>query len=196
MPAAERLGGIRAAVAIVTPATASATFHGRDVFAPAAARLAHGARLTELGAPISDLVQLAFPKAMEDDGEVLHVDRYGNLITNIPGDRLSPNCTVVVGEHEVPVLAYYAAAEPNGLLALVGSAGWLEISVRDGNAAERTGAGRGTPVRLSRSLMAAIIPYPADWSKCLFRRPGGPRLPLRPVRRYCPGPQPGPSSGR
>lgn len=149
-PAAERLGGIQQSVELATPTSASATFHGRDVFGPAAARLAQGASLADLGAPASDLVHLALPQPTDDAGEVIHVDTYGNLVTNIRREQLRHDSAVVVGHHVASIVPYYAAVAPNELLALVGSAGLLEISVRDGSAAERTGARRGTAVRLSR----------------------------------------------
>ncbi len=149
MPAAERLGGIGSAVGLATPASASATFHGRDVFAPAAARLAAGAPLRDLGRPVTDLVELSLPTANEDGGQVVHVDVYGNLITNIPADSLARDSVVAVGDAQVPLVAFYEQAQPGALLALIGSAGLLEISVRNGSAAERLGARRGTPVTLS-----------------------------------------------
>jgi S-adenosyl-L-methionine hydrolase (adenosine-forming) len=150
MPAAARLGGIEGAVALPTPAHASTTFHGRDIFAPAAARLASGTSITQLGEPIEDLVQLTIPTPHANTGEVVHVDTYGNLVTNIPRESVSPEDTLSINGHAIPVKPYYAAAEPNMLLALIGSAGLLEISVRDGSAAERLLAQRGTRVKLSR----------------------------------------------
>jgi len=150
VPAAERLGGIVTAVALPTPPAASTTFHGRDVFAPAAARLATGVSLGDLGAPAENLVNLSFPMTGEDGGEVIHVDTYGNLITNVPGDGLAKDTLVKVGDVAVPLVGYYAQAKPGSLLALVGSAGLLEISVRDGSAADRLRAQRGTRVTLSR----------------------------------------------
>ena len=148
LPAAARLGGIATAIALPTPAAASATFHGRDIFAPAAARVATGVSLTDLGTPITDLVQLSLPEPTEDAGEVIHVDTYGNLITNIPAPNLRQATGVSIGDVQVPLVTHYAEAEPHALVALVGSAGLLEISVRDGSAAAQTRARRGAAVRL------------------------------------------------
>jgi S-adenosylmethionine hydrolase len=80
---------------------------------------------------------------------VAHVDRFGNLITNIPSSWVSPTALVEVGGEEVSGMrTHYAAAEMGELLALIGSGGTLEISVRNGNAAERLSAGRGDRVNV------------------------------------------------
>ena len=150
MPAAARLGGIATAIGLPTPNRASSTFHGRDVFAPAAAQLANGVALTELGQPTEELVQLTIPGPNGDLGEVIHIDGYGNLVTNFPASAISSETSVFIATSEIAVLPYYAAVESGNALALIGSAGLLEISVRDGNAAQRFGARRGTRVQLSR----------------------------------------------
>ncbi len=131
----------------------SATFHGRDVFAPVAAHLAVGARLDELGSPIHDLVRLDIPRPERTpsgaQGSVIHVDRFGNLITNIPGSWAGGTAMVLVAGREVgPVRRAYGDVRVGELLALVGSAGVLEISVRDGNAAVTLGVGRGARVQV------------------------------------------------
>ena len=139
----------------------SPTFHGRDIFAPVAAELARRAAagapyrraLADLGPAIADPVRLPLPQPQRDGGrvagEVVHVDRFGNLITNIPGEWLAEGARVrVEGGPDAPLVRTYADASPGALLALVGSAGLLELSVRDGSAAERLGAGRGTAVRV------------------------------------------------
>lgn len=149
-PAAERLGGIQTAVELTQrefwrPAP-STTFHGRDIFGPIAAHLAVGTPLEALGAPVDDLVRLELPLAHGPHGEVLHVDTYGNLITNVPADVLPPRYVVRLGSVVVRPAASYAAVEPGGLLALIGSSGLLEISARDANAAATLGARRGTRV--------------------------------------------------
>jgi hypothetical protein len=124
----------------------SVTFHGRDVFAPAAARLACGARLESLGTPISDPVQLQLRPPDGMRGEVLHVDAFGNLITNFTPETLPARYAVRVGDFRVPSAPYYAAVAAGSLLAIVGSAGLLELSARGTSAAVLTGARRGTPV--------------------------------------------------
>lgn len=129
----------------------SATFHGRDVFAPVAAHVASGVSLHALGPPVADPIRIGLPAPSRDgrrvEGEVVHVDRFGNLITNIPGAWASDGDAVRVRDRDVvPVRRTYADVDRGGLLALVGSLGLLEVSVRDGNAAERLGVGRGAAV--------------------------------------------------
>lgn len=154
LPAAERLGGIARAVELNRAEfwrpSPSATFHGRDLFGPVAAHLANETPLERLGTPLlaADVVRLSLPQPEGGRGEVIHVDTYGNLITNLPAHTLPPHYVVRVDDVEAPGVAYYAAAPPGELLALVGSSGLLEISVRDGSAAQRTGARRGTPVNV------------------------------------------------
>ncbi|MFW6205955.1 MAG: SAM hydrolase/SAM-dependent halogenase family protein [Gemmatimonadota bacterium] len=132
-------------------ADSSATFHGRDIFAPAAARLARGEPLETLGRPLRDpaLLSVAQPERTPDGvrGAVMAVDRFGNLITNIPAHWLAGETRVTVdGESVGPLLRTYGDVESGEVVALVGSLDLLEVSVRDGSAAERLGAGPGTPV--------------------------------------------------
>ncbi len=134
----------------------SRTFHGRDVFAPAAAHLATGVPLDAFGPAIAEPVRLALPRfTITPDGvtgAVVHVDRFGNLVTNIPETWVSAGRVVVGGRDLGGVFRTYADVAPGELLALVGSAGLLEISVRDGNAAALLSLQRGAEVRvLSRS---------------------------------------------
>lgn len=130
----------------------SSTFHGRDVFAPAAGHLAAGLALDELGPPVDDPVTIEEPEATREgsggQGEVIYVDTFGNLVTNLPGAWLDGMDGVEVGERWVPPHATYGAAPPGGLLALVNSDQRVEVALRDGSAAELLHAGRGTPVRL------------------------------------------------
>jgi S-adenosyl-L-methionine hydrolase (adenosine-forming) len=152
MPAVERLGGVELTVELNRaefwrPNT-SRTFHGRDIFGPAAAHLTTGVALEALGSPVSDLVQFAFPRPHGRRGEVIHVDTYGNLVTNFRAADLPQNFRVRLGSLAIPHKAFYAAVAPGELLALVGSAGLLEISARDADAAALTVARRGTPVQL------------------------------------------------
>jgi S-adenosylmethionine hydrolase len=150
VPALERLGGCAEAVELREArfwrAQPSSTFHGRDIFAPVAAHLALGVPLRELGPTVELSRPFSLPVADGLAGEVLHVDGYGNLITNIPAARLPERFCVSLRQHSIPTLAFYAAARPGELLALVGSSGLLEISVRDGSAAAVLGVGRGEPV--------------------------------------------------
>jgi S-adenosylmethionine hydrolase len=132
----------------------SRTFHGRDVFAPAAAHLAAGVAMAELGPPVTDPVRLPLPAFSITPaavvGEVVHVDRFGNLVTNIPGSWAGSG-PVRVGALDVGRLALsYSDVAPGEALALVGSAGVLEVSVRDGSAAALLGVGRGAEVSVRR----------------------------------------------
>jgi S-adenosylmethionine hydrolase len=149
-PAADRLGGIHHAVELTQPEfwrpTTSVTFHGRDIFGPVAAHLANGVSLGRLGPTVTDVLHIELPISDGRRGEVIYVDTYGNLVTNLAGEDLPTHFQVVIGERTVRAAAYYAAVRPGELIALIGSAGLLEISVRDGNAADVTGAHRGTPV--------------------------------------------------
>jgi S-adenosyl-L-methionine hydrolase (adenosine-forming) len=128
----------------------SATFHGRDVFAPAAAHLALGRTLDELGPVVPDALMLELPVPRRDSahlhGEVIHVDRFGNLVTNIPADAVTAGVRVAVCGRMCALVPTYAEAEPGGLVCVVGSRGMLEISVRDGSAADFLGAARGATV--------------------------------------------------
>ncbi len=131
--------------------SASATFHGRDIFAPAAAHLAGGGALEELGPPADHLVRLPMPEAETGAGvvrgEVLAVDRFGNLVTNIRRAALPPEVTVQVAGRDVGRLRRtYGDVEEGEVLALIGSLDRLEVSVRDGSAADVLGVGRGAVV--------------------------------------------------
>jgi hypothetical protein len=138
----------------------SRTFEGRDRFAPAAAWLAAGTALEELGPRVSSWESLAIPVAESTRdalrGEVLVTDRFGNLITNIGGGLVTTfvgdeAATVAVGRHRARLVNTYAEAEPGELCALIGSSDRLEIAVNAGNAAERTGAARGAGVVVTRA---------------------------------------------
>lgn len=128
----------------------SATFHGRDLFAPAAARLAGGDSLDRLGRPVADPVRLSESRAGSSEdgvrGRVVHVDRFGNLVTDVPGAWVGADASVEAGGRTLPVLRTYGEAEPGELLALVNSDGRLEVAARDASASSILGCGRGSPV--------------------------------------------------
>lgn len=137
----------------------SATFHGRDVFAPAAARLACGAKLHELGPDALHLVQLALPaprlEAKRLCGEIIHVDRFGNLISNLPSAALhdprlghAPQLHLNDGTR-LQLVHTYAQAPEATAVALVGSSDLIEIAVRDANASALLRLGVGAAVWLS-----------------------------------------------
>jgi S-adenosyl-L-methionine hydrolase (adenosine-forming) len=126
------------------------TFHGRDIFAPSAARLARGGELESAGRLIVDPVRLPVVRAERRDdgvhGAIVHIDHYGNIITNIPGAWISADAVVCGSGHDMPLQRTYTDVAPGELLALIGSRGLLEISVRDGSAARRLSAATGQPV--------------------------------------------------
>lgn len=132
----------------------SSTFHGRDVFAPAAAHLATGVQLDLLGPAVSDPVLLNIPEPTRNGdtirGEVLHIDRFGNLITNIPGEWVTAAATVRIDDNDIgKVQRTYADVARGAALALIGSDGHLEVAVRDGSAAQRLNATRGTAAHVT-----------------------------------------------
>ncbi len=143
------LAGARV-VALPVPHNAAPTFHGRDVFAPAAGALAAGVPIDELGPAAEDAIVRRTPEARRLDdgaisGEVIAVDRFGNLVTNLVAPR---GGTVEIASRAIPISRVYADAPEGALLALVGSSGLVEIAVRDGNAARALDIRRGTPVIL------------------------------------------------
>lgn len=145
-------------VSLATPPGASPTFHGRDLFAPAAARLALGATLADLGAAVTDPVQLPRPPLVREGtdlaGVVVHVDRFGTLVTNIPGARVVPGATVRIGPYDLTLLATFGDVPAGDPVAFVGSGGTVEIAVRDARADVTLGATRGAAVRATAAAPA------------------------------------------
>lgn len=136
----------------------SATFHGRDIFAPVAAYLSLGVSPAELGPTITKWRQIDWPTArVEPDGltgEVIFVDHFGNLITNISPSCLAPAgkraWQARIGEHAVARrVRTYHDATPGEVVALFSSSGLLEVAEVQGNAASRLSLGVGAPVRVS-----------------------------------------------
>jgi S-adenosylmethionine hydrolase len=145
------------AVAITDPRfwrhPVSSTFHGRDIFAPVAAGLSLGISLYEFGEKIKSLHVLSIPKPyLDPDGNlvglVLHIDRFGTLITNIKGNDLpGKDVLVEVAGHRIQGISdYYAQNE--GLMAIVGSSGYLEVSLRDGSACDFLGMVVGDEIKV------------------------------------------------
>jgi S-adenosylmethionine hydrolase len=140
--------------------TASRTFEGRDRFAPAAAWLARGIDLSALGRALTTWQVLGVPEpavgAAEIVGEVLRVDRFGNLVTNVDRrtfERFGEGAAleIVAGAEVVgKVVAAYAEAAPGSVCALFGSSEQLEIAVNGGSAADTLGLARGARIRISR----------------------------------------------
>jgi S-adenosylmethionine hydrolase len=143
----------------------SRTFHGREIFAPVAAHLSLGAALESLGPRIGDPVRILLPRLhMSQDllvGEIVRVDNFGNLITNIPSKDLgqflgSGRARFEVGNLEIRKLSgTYAEAEEGEPLALINSSNVLEIAVNLGRASEYIGAKDreiiGTPVKVIKT---------------------------------------------
>jgi S-adenosylmethionine hydrolase len=139
----------------------SAVFHGRDLFGPAAARLARGLPLEEVGPAVTDPVRLVLPgKTRQADawaGAVLHVDRFGNLTTNLVEADLDAlagghpgRLEVRLGAAVLPLVRAYADVAPGTACALIGSSGRLEIAVNRGRADALLGAGPGAAVVVAR----------------------------------------------
>jgi len=143
----------------------SATFHGRDIFAPVAAKLATGVASRSLGSRADDLVELVLPAVSiarrSVSGVVIHVDRFGNLMTSITaadlrsiaGSRAHGSVVVEVGRRKLSggLARTYGERPPGTLLALIGSSGRLEIACRDGSAASLLG------YRASRALAVRCV---------------------------------------
>jgi S-adenosyl-L-methionine hydrolase (adenosine-forming) len=133
----------------------SPVFHGRDVFAPIAARLAAGAELREVGDAIDSIVPYPIrPPQLRPDGaaagHVVHVDRFGNVVTDIGRDVL-PRGPITVGVGSVVIsrlVSYYAEADVEELVAVVNSAGYLEIATRGARAIDKLNVKRGALVEV------------------------------------------------
>jgi len=126
------------------PANPSATFHGRDILAPAAAMLLSDPAAPELAGPAVDPILLAITPAANHpaEAEVIHIDHFGNATTNVPAEAItapSPRVIRIARRSLGPVRRTYADVAHGEPLALVGSSGLLEIAVRNGNAAAALG---------------------------------------------------------
>ncbi len=136
----------------------SATFHGRDIFAPAAAHLAAGTPLHVLGTPADALEPLRWALPITDEqgiqGWIVHVDHFGNCITNIPHDLLrrhrgGRSLTCYAGSAVLHhVRSTYGTVAQGEALLLVGSSGFLELAVNSGNAADLLDIRKGASVNV------------------------------------------------
>jgi S-adenosyl-L-methionine hydrolase (adenosine-forming) len=139
----------------------STTFHGRDIFAPVAAHLSMGVRPNALGHKIDSLKGLEFRRTFIKEGkllgEILHVDTFGNLVSNIDEGRLirfirGRPCGIRVGRKTIRGLKKgYGEGKKGEPIALFGSGGFLEISVREGNAQKSLKVKRGDPIQITIS---------------------------------------------
>ncbi len=137
----------------------SRTFHGRDVFAPVGALVASGRLAFEaLGPPRALLPTGRVPEpviaADGVTGSVVVVDRFGNLVTNVPRAGLAVGARVEFAGQAVALVSTYADVAVGTFGAVIGSCGTVELFVRDGSARELTGANRGAAVRVSASIRA------------------------------------------
>jgi S-adenosylmethionine hydrolase len=119
----------------------SHTFHGRDIFAPAAAHISLGASLEGLGKRVKKPVTISIkePKIRSDEiiGEFIYIDSFGNLISNIPAKMIKAKSRIYLGKRIINGISKsYADAQEGELLAIVGSSGLLEISVNQGRASD------------------------------------------------------------
>jgi len=162
---------VLAAVELTDPAywrsaQTSATFHGRDIFAPVGAHLARGVPFAAVGTAIdpASLTPLPLPAVRRTDrswvGCIQAIDRFGNLITNIPGDGLPSIWSVAIDSGAIdpvtiPSVSTYAGAAIGTLLALVGSHGWVEIAVNCGNAQAQLNLAIGHSVTVQSDMLDA-----------------------------------------
>ena len=131
----------------------SDTFHGRDIFASVVGHYTGGAPARELGSFVAQVMAAPMPDPTSRGnliyGQVIHVDRFGNLVSNIAIEsHVGVSLEVAIGDSRIPGPSR-SYASGSGLLAIVGSHGFLEIAMRDGNAAESLGAGVGTPLTVT-----------------------------------------------
>lgn len=139
----------------------SSTFHGRDIFAPVAAWLSRGINISNFGDRITDYVTITVPTPMMPakniiEGEVVYIDRFGNVITNIHTRKIDGlfnskpegKIKIVVKDIETPLLNYYSQAKDNGLYSLLNSFGYLEFFVHRGNASLDFGIANSEKVKV------------------------------------------------
>ena len=137
----------------------SSTFHARDLFGPAAARLVNSESFDSLGAKAEKILRLPRNTATvmpnQAKGQVLYIDHYGNILTNIPGSELAKlkvgqllTVTIKGKSLSLPFLRTYAEAPADRPFALINSDGEFEIAINQGNAARELGIKVGDPVIL------------------------------------------------
>lgn len=133
----------------------SRTFHGRDVFAPAAAHLVNGVPLESFGAAVKDPILLDIPKPVKNEdgiqGEIIHVDAFGNLASNIRAEHLADleNIHIILKNKKIEGISEtFGKGSQGELVAVMDSFGYLSICVVNGSAAQRTGAGLGEKLQI------------------------------------------------
>jgi S-adenosylmethionine hydrolase len=158
-----------AARRITVPGDAAATFHGRDVLAPLAVRLIDGLNHDTLGEPLHHLMRLRWPPPEETPtgirGEVIHIDAFGNLVTNLPASllpRLQAAGRLRVGPHAIAtIVRTYGDAAPGTAVALVSSQGFIEAAIVEGRADERLSAQVSTQVAIEDVEKGVRTHFPA-----------------------------------
>jgi S-adenosyl-L-methionine hydrolase (adenosine-forming) len=136
----------------------SQTFHGRDIFAPVAAHLARGTPIESVGPPIDDFVKKELPKPQPRErklvGTVLHVDKFGNIITNLERSHLGGNFAIrVAGTSITRLCASFSEGDPGELFAIQGSAGYIELALNQGSAADRLNVRSGAEIELETASL-------------------------------------------
>lgn len=136
----------------------SNTFHGRDIFAPVAAHLSNGVSFEELGEPLKELVTYRWAEPIADkdglQGWVIHIDRFGNLITNLPASLIkdvigNKSVKIYVGNIILDEIVKTFGSVPDGEpAAFIGSSGMLEIGINKGDASEMLGVQKGAQISL------------------------------------------------
>jgi S-adenosylmethionine hydrolase len=133
----------------------SSTFHARDIFAPAAAYLSLGVETDEFGSPARECMKLTIPqpesKGKSLKGAIIHIDRFGNLITNVKADLLKKreNARIVLGKRTIKGISRsYFEIKEKGLGALIGSSGFLELAVNQGSAQKLLRAEVGEGIKI------------------------------------------------
>lgn len=138
--------------------TVSSTFHGRDIFAPVAAHLCKGVSMEDMGRECRELTTYRWAQPISDDegvqGWVMHIDRYGNLVSNIPGSLIKAydsdaGFKIYVGNTILKSISASFSDVPDGEpVALIGSSGMLEIAINKGDAGQMLGIEKGAPISL------------------------------------------------
>lgn len=148
----------------------STTFHGRDIFAPVAAHIANGLDPRALGPEVHELQPLPMPRPREVApgvlaGEVIHVDRFGNVVTNVgePFARRVQSATLGTTRIDGPVCRAYGDRDEGEPLLIFGSSGFLEVSINGGDAAKSFSVRRGDPITVE--LVADVTPTRATRSR-------------------------------
>jgi S-adenosylmethionine hydrolase len=145
----------------------SHTFHGRDIFAPVAAALSLGHEPHEFGTSVTDVVRL---ESLEPDatrgntieGRIIHIDRFGNCVSNFTRQTLeshgpATSWRINLNDHEIDSFRrFFADSQPNEVFAILGSAGFMEICVRNGSAAKLLNVQRGQRIKLSGAELREI----------------------------------------